>query len=120
MIPALLAAATFSAGAFAHGGDRDDWRSPRYDRHDRHHHVVRHAPPPPVVHVRQRGYRPAPVAYHSAPPLPYPPLPSERTVGRAVGAVAGGVIGHQVGDGHLAPILIGAVLGGVIGDQIAR
>lgn len=120
MIPALLAAATFSAGAFAHGNDRD-WRDQRMDRYDRHHHVVRHAPPPPVVHVRHADYRPAPrVVYHAVPPLPYPPLQSERTVGRAIGAVAGGVIGHQVGDGHLAPVLIGAVLGGVIGDRIAR
>jgi hypothetical protein len=118
MIPALLVAATFSAGAFAHGNDRD-WRNDRYD--SRHQQVVRYAPPPPVVDVRHGAYRPVQrVVYHVAPPLPYPPLPSERTVGRAIGAVAGGVIGHQVGDGHLAPVLIGAILGGVIGDHIAR
>lgn len=128
MIPALIAAASFSSGAFAQGGDRgydqrdNRWEQQRYERR------VVHMPPPPVhvqrgYHPAPRGayyqpaaYRPAPV-YHVAPPMPHD---SQRVVGQAIGAVAGGVIGHQVGNGQLAPTLIGAVIGGVIGNQFAR
>lgn len=127
-IPVLIAAATFSASAFAHGDNRerdqrnDRWEDQRYQRHD-----ARLPPPPPFpvqrtqhpaprnVHY-QPAYRPAPIQ-HVAPPMAHDP---RRVVGQAIGAVAGGVIGHQVGNGHIAPTLIGAVIGGVIGNQIAR
>jgi hypothetical protein len=94
MIPALIAAATFSSGAFAHGGDRDhDWRGNRWND-QRYERRVMHMPPPVyaqprVVYTQPVVYRPAPI-YHVAPPIP------------------------------LGPILIGAVIGGVIGDQFAR
>jgi hypothetical protein len=89
MIPALLAAATFSASAFAHGGDRDDdwrghrgWQEQRHD-HWRHHHRHDHwrydhrPPPPPYAYGYGYGYRPAPRVYYEAPAvhLPLPPLP---------------------------------------------
>jgi hypothetical protein len=129
MIPALLAAVTFSAGAFAHGGDRDnDWCGQRWND-QRYERRMVHVPPPPVygqprgyypaprvVYAQPVVYRPAPV-YYAEPPMPRDP---QRVVAQTIGAVAGGVIGHQVGDGQLAPTLIGAVIGGVIGDQFAR
>jgi len=40
--------------------------------------------------------------------------------GAAIGAVAGGVIGHQIGDNGTAQTLGGALLGGIIGHQIER
>lgn len=123
-IPALLAAATFSSGAFAHGDDHDrDWRDNRWDqqRYERREprmpqwrgHYEEQAP----GGYRHAGaYRPEPY-YRAAPPMP---ARSERVVAQTIGVVAGGVIGHQVGDGELAPTLIGAVIGGVIGDRIGR
>lgn len=124
-IPAILAATTFSAGAFAHGNDRDQDR--RYNRWDqqRYERRIVHMPPPPVraqprvVYAQPVVYRPAPV-YHVAPPMPPMPHNPQRVVGQAIGAVAGGFVGHQVGNGHIAPTIIGAVIGGVIGDQFAR
>ena len=139
-IPALIAAATVSANAFAHGGDRGDWGEHR--RHHRHHHHDRWAgylPPPRMpVHVRQPVIYSAPpviyrerVVYPSAPayygpPSAYPAYPGrhsgrrgDRVAAQAIGAIAGGVIGNQVGDGHLAPTLIGAVIGGAVGDHLA-
>jgi uncharacterized protein YcfJ len=40
--------------------------------------------------------------------------------GAAIGAVAGGVIGHQIGDNGTAQTLGGALLGGLIGHQIEK
>ena len=42
--------------------------------------------------------------------------------GAAIGAVAGGVIGHQFGRGHgnVAATALGAVVGGIIGSEIGR
>jgi uncharacterized protein YcfJ len=39
--------------------------------------------------------------------------------GTAIGAVAGGVIGHQVDDGNTGTVL-GALLGGLIGNQVDK
>jgi hypothetical protein len=136
-IPALLAATTFSASAFAQGGDvqrrndRDDWRAPRQEQRRDDYRPAPRAPAymqsrviysaPPVTYREPVVYRPMPVAYRVAPPLPFPPpLPNERFVAQTIGAVTGGFIGHQVGDGQIAPTLIGALIGGVIGNQIAR
>ena len=122
-IPALLAAA-FTTHASAHGGDHFD----RHDRWDGHHHH-RHwsgymAPPPPPVYAPPRHVYPAPVAYYPPAPAYYGPPPrhghhrhrGERDVGRAVGAIAGGAIGNQIGQGRLGPTVLGAVIGGIAGD----
>jgi hypothetical protein len=51
-IPALLAATTFSASAFAHGGDRDNWRDDQWREHRHHHHHAYMPPPPPPAYWR--------------------------------------------------------------------
>lgn len=100
-IPAVLAA-TFSAGAFAHGGDRDqNWRDNRWDN-NRYERRVAHMPPPPV-YVQPRGYYPAARVVY-AQPVVYRPAPAY----------------HVAPPMPLGPILIGAIIGGVIGDQLAR
>jgi uncharacterized protein YcfJ len=45
-----------------------------------------------------------------------------RTGGTVIGAIAGGVLGHQVGSGHGndAATVGGAILGGIVGNQIGR
>lgn len=40
--------------------------------------------------------------------------------GAAIGAIAGGVLGHQLGDNSNANTAAGAVLGGVLGHQLQR
>lgn len=44
------------------------------------------------------------------------------TLGAIIGAVAGGVLGNQVGkgDGRKAATVVGAVAGGVVGNQIGK
>lgn len=132
-ITTVLAAAslgTVSAGAFAHGGDHDDppWE---HEHHHRHPHWSYGAPQPvyvaprvvypapPVIYRQPVVYRPAPTPVYYAAPVPYPPRYDDRLAAQAIGTVAGGIIGHQVGDGRLAPTLIGAVVGGVVGSQLA-
>jgi len=123
-IPALLAATTFSAAAIAHDGTPDrDWRDGRRDnqRDERRETHMPQSPghyygQRPVVYSQPVAYRPAPI-YHAGPPMLHD---HQRVVAQTIGAVAGGVIGHQVGNGHIAPTLIGAVIGGVIGNQFAH
>jgi hypothetical protein len=82
-IPALLAAATLSASAFANGGDHDrGGRDHRYDqrqyeRHDHwRHDQWRYGHRPPPVYGYGYEYRQAP-RYYEQPTvyLPLPPLP---------------------------------------------
>ncbi len=83
-VPALLAIATFSTGAFAHGGDHDRWRHDQWRGHRHHHHA--HLPPPPPAHWRHQHaqshvyrdgvYYERPVAYREV-PLLLPPPPHE-------------------------------------------
>jgi len=140
-IPALLASAVFSANAFAdHGWDDDD----RYEHRCRHEarrvivyeqpQVVYQAPPqvvyqaPPVEYRERIVYRDRPV-YYDAPPAPryydrpadYPRYNGNRVVGQAVGAIAGGVLGNQVGrgSGRIAATAVGAVLGSVVGGRLS-
>ena len=40
--------------------------------------------------------------------------------GAAIGAIAGGVLGHQLGDNSNANTAAGAILGGILGHQIER
>lgn len=47
---------------------------------------------------------------------------SNETIGQATGAIAGGVLGNQVGggSGRVAATIVGALAGGVIGGSIGR
>ena len=133
LISTMIAAAAFSANAFAHG-DRDDdhWE------HHRHHRVERvvvqnvYAEPeviyqaPPVIYRERIVYRDRPVYYEAAPryyeqPAPYPVYGSNRLIGQAIGAIAGGALGNQVGrgNGRIAATAIGAVVGSAIGGSVA-
>lgn len=151
VIPALVAATAFSSNAFADHGwdDGDRWEHRHHRRGERvvvqqvyeAPPVVYQAPPtvvyqaPPQVIYRDRVvYRDRPV-YYEAPqqyyeprpqryyeqPASYPSSGGNRLVGQAVGAVAGGVIGNQFGQGNgrVAATAIGAVVGSVIGGNVA-
>ena len=123
LIPTLIATAIFSANAFAH----NDWDD--YGEHQRHHRmeriVVHHVYEEPEVIYRERiVYRDRPAYYETAPRYygrPYSESGSNRLVGQAIGAVAGGALGNQLGrgNGRIAATAIGAVVGSVIGGNIA-
>ena len=51
-----------------------------------------------------------------------PEGPSKADTGMVVGAVAGGILGNQVGkgSGNIAATAIGAVVGGIVGSEIGR
>lgn len=51
-----------------------------------------------------------------------PDGPSKADTGLAVGAVAGGILGNQIGSGggRVAATAIGAVVGGIVGSEIGR
>lgn len=129
-LSALLAAAAFSGTAFAHDG----WdRGYAYGHHERHwagHHpharqqiVVYQAP---VVYRERVEYREAPVYYEQAPRRYYERTSYSRgngdqLLGQAIGAVAGGLIGSNVGQGNgrIAATAVGAVIGGMVGGNMA-
>ncbi|MBS1188861.1 MAG: putative surface antigen protein [Rhodocyclaceae bacterium] len=134
-IPALIATAAFSTGAFAHDG----WDGHRWN-HGHHHgprmervmvQPVYMAPavayaPPPVVYRQQVVYREQPVYYEAAPRYSPPPrvygsYGTNPVMGQAIGAVAGGVIGNQFGQGNgkVAATAAGAVIGSIVGGNVA-
>ena len=51
-----------------------------------------------------------------------PEGPNKADTGLAVGAVAGGILGNQIGSGggRVAATAIGAVVGGIVGSEIGR
>lgn len=51
-----------------------------------------------------------------------PDGPTKADTGLAVGAIAGGILGNQVGrgGGRVAATAIGAVIGGIVGNEIGR
>ena len=51
-----------------------------------------------------------------------PDGPNKADTGLAVGAIAGGILGNQVGrgTGRIATTAIGAVIGGIVGSEIGR
>jgi surface antigen len=51
-----------------------------------------------------------------------PEGPSKADTGMVVGAVAGGILGNQVGkgSGNIAATALGAVVGGIVGSEIGR
>ena len=51
-----------------------------------------------------------------------PDGPTKADTGLAVGAVAGGILGNQIGkgSGNIAATAIGAVIGGIVGSEIGR
>lgn len=146
LIPTLISTAIFSTSAFAQGGWDGDNRG-----HRRHHQVervvVRHVyeqpaviyRAPPVMYRERIVYRDRPVYYEAAPryydrpaypraepryydrPAYYPEYSSNRLVGQTIGAIAGGAIGNQIGEGNgrFAATAIGAVIGSAIGGNMA-
>jgi hypothetical protein len=133
-IPALVATAVFSANAFAHGDWDDDDHCERRYRHRVQHVVVQRVydepqviyEAPPVVYRERIVYRERPVYYEAEPryeeerPTAYRSYKTNRVIGQAVGAVAGGLIGHQVsrGNGRIAETALGAVVGSVVGASM--
>ena len=83
-----------------------------------HHHPVQHA----QVQSSQQ-YSQAPAYQQPAPAYQQPaPVAQNSPIGIGVGAVVGGLLGHQVGGGNgktLATIA-GAVGGGYLGNEIAK
>ncbi|BCB28594.1 hypothetical protein SKTS_34800 [Sulfurimicrobium lacus] len=134
LISTMIAAAAFSANAFAHG-DRDDdhWEHHRHHREERVVVQNVYAEPeviyyqaPPVIYRERIVYRDRPVYYEAAPryyeqPATYPGNGSNRLIGQAIGAIAGGALGNQVGrgNGRIAATAIGAVVGSAIGGNVA-
>lgn len=145
-IPALVATAAISFNAFADNGWHEGHR---HQRHHRHSYPVERvvvqrpvyvAPrvvyemPPPVVYRERVIYRETPV-YYEAPPRYAPPPPpvyrrpapapvvygGDRMMGQAIGAIAGGVIGNQFGQGNgkVVSTAAGAVIGSMVGGNIA-
>ena len=133
LIPALIATSVFSASAFAHQGWNDDYRGHR--RHYQEERVIvqrAYAEPmviyqaPPVAYRERIVYRDRPVYYQAEPryyeqPATYSGNSSNRFAGQAIGAIAGRVIGNQIGSGsgRIAATAIGAVIGSAIGGSIA-
>lgn len=144
-IPALCAAALCSASAFADpGGWYGPYGGPRYAPPPHHHQhrgyayqppvVVYQAPPvvyqvPPRVIYRERVAHPERpyYDYRAAPPYYernrgyYPQANGNRVAGQAIGAVAGGIIGNQVGSGNgrVVATALGAVIGSVVGGNLS-
>lgn len=142
-IPTLIATAVFSANAFAKG----DWDDDHKNRgHHRHHQVkqviVQHVyeepeviyQAPPVVYRDRIVYRDRPVYYEAEPRYVEPRYQerqerataysgdsSNRFIGQALGAIAGGALGSQVGrgNGRIAATAIGAVIGSAMGGNAA-
>ncbi len=137
-IPALLAATLLSPHAFADRFDDDgDYRRHRHHPHARHvvvHHVYDEPrvvyEQPRVVYRERVEYRDRPVYVESAPrdyegpgrySAPAPAGVSDRFAGQMVGAVAGGVLGNQVGkgSGRVVATAAGAVIGSIVGGNMA-
>ncbi|HTH39319.1 MAG TPA: glycine zipper 2TM domain-containing protein [Rhodocyclaceae bacterium] len=136
-IPALAVTALFSIGAQAHGWD-DHGYYDRYEHHDHHRYVERvvsypvyvepvrvYQAPPPVIYRERVEYR-QPVYVESpryySQPAPYYRNDSNRLMGQALGAVAGGVIGNNIGNGNgrIAATAVGAVVGSIVGGNLSR
>lgn len=133
LVPTLIVTAVFSTNAFAEHGLDNDYREHR--RHHKEKHVVVHhvyeAPEviyraPQVAYRERIVYRDRPVYYEAAPryherPASYSGDGSNRLIGQAIGAIAGGALGNQVGkgNGRIAATAIGAVIGSAIGGNVA-
>lgn len=140
-IPALIATAVFSSNAFADRHyDRDDHYQHRHYRQAKHvvvHHVYDEPQvvyqAPEVIYRERIVYQDRPDYYATAPRYNPPPtrhyeradIPvqagSDRFVGQAIGAVAGGLIGNRVGkgNGRVAATAVGAVIGSMVGGNLA-
>ncbi|MDB5823787.1 MAG: 17 kDa surface antigen [Herminiimonas sp.] len=92
-------------------------RAPTPIAHRTVHHRVAAAPVAPTVYAQAEQVRqPAPVYQAPAPVARYSP------VGIGLGAVAGGLIGNQVGggNGRTLATIVGAVGGGYVGNEVAK
>lgn len=148
-IPAAIASTLFSANVFAdHRWDDGDHRG-RHHRHriervmvqpmyEAPHVIYQAAPvayaPPPVAYRERVVYRDRPVYYQEEPrvysqpapryverPAPYQYDNTNRFAGQAIGAVTGGLIGNQFGNGNgrVVSTAVGAVLGSIVGGNMA-
>lgn len=137
LVPALAAASFFSAGAFADNGwsgHEKHWKHRKHHQQHQHQHavmprayvapVVVYEPAPVVVYRERIVYRDRPVYYEPAPRHYEPPAVhggGNRLLGQTLGAIAGGALGTQVGQGNsrIAATAIGAVVGGALGGHAA-
>lgn len=140
LIPAVLIGVLISNSAFAHREWDDDYR-PYWPRHTviyqeppvvvyQAPRVVYAPPPPPQVVYRERvvyrdvptySYQPPAPTYYQQQEYPRPSYQNGNHVaGQAIGAIAGGVIGNQIGrgGGRVVSTAVGAVLGAIAGDRI--
>lgn len=139
MIPVVLACVVASTSAFAHRSwdDDEDYRAYRpqpvvvyppaavvYQAPP-----VTYAPPPPTVVYRERAvyqevptYRPHPEpAYYATQPADAPSYQYRNAAAPVIGAIAGGVIGNQIGHGGSRAVstAAGAILGAIVGDRLS-
>lgn len=148
-IPVLVATTVISTNAFANHDWDDDEDCDRRARVERIVERDVYDEPPVVYRERRIVYREPRVIYREPPAVyrerieyrgradHYTPEPyyeerrdsyrryddqrRDRVVGQAVGAVAGGLIGSQIGrgSGRVAATAVGAVVGGILGGQVA-
>jgi uncharacterized protein YcfJ len=88
-----------------------------------HHHHVHHTVTAQAQPVEYAPARPTPVYQQPAPVYQQPaPVAQNSPVGIGVGAVIGGLLGHQVGggNGRTLATIAGAVGGGYVGNEIAK
>lgn len=132
MIPVVLAGILASTSAFAHRvwDDDEDYRPYRPQQVVVYQRLpVAYAPPPPPVIYRERVVYQELPAYSPQPePAYYPPQPAyapayqyRNAAAPVIGAIAGGVIGNQIGHGggRVASTAVGAVLGAIVGERLS-
>ena len=95
---------------------RDDYRDRAWDRGRDSARVIESRPIYEAANTKEECWNPRAGHYEEL-------RNSDKTrvgKGAAIGAVAGGVLGHQLGDNSNANTAAGAILGGVLGHQLER
>ncbi|MQY51944.1 glycine zipper 2TM domain-containing protein [Rhodocyclus tenuis] len=146
-IPALITSLLVSANAFADPYWDRGYGEPygHHPHHERFYEVqepvvvyqgppVVYQPAPRVIYQERIIYRDRPVPVYAAPVEPRyyqeqtrvyqapPPYNGNRVIGQALGAVAGGILGNQVGagNGRVAATAVGAVVGSMVGGNLSE